>query len=210
MTKASAFNLETTIADADLVPFVKDPGGTPLESVITKANFGGTSNFTDTIPCVMEIPEGTVAFPDIHAMTTSKAKKLSGFVMPNGASVSTINFKCVVPQDLNATPNATLRFRFLTLAALTNLDVSLVVRAKGFATGEDADVAFDTDEAEQILRMANANDSYTYYSEVLGGTFAADDTLHGQIDRRPADVDDDYTGDIFLVGVDLLIDRTTT
>jgi len=173
-----------------------------------QAGGGGSTTFTDTIPCVMEVPEGTVAFPEIHAMSTTKAKKLSGFVMPNGASVSSVNFKCILPDDVASTPNAKLRFRFLTLGAVTNADLSLVVRAKGFADTEDADVAFDTDEAEVVLRMPNANDSYDYYSETLGGTYASSDTLHGQIDRRPADADDDYTADVLLVGVDLLIDRT--
>jgi len=81
-----------------------------------------------------------------------------------------------------------------------------VVRGKGFADTEDADVAFDTDETEQVLRMANANDTYTYYTQTLGGTYAAGDEGHGQIDRRPADADDDYTGDIFLVAIDFLVD----
>ncbi len=169
---------------------------------------GGAITWTDTIACVMEVPQGTVGFPDVHAMTTTISKKLSGFVMPDGASTSTINFKCILPDDVASTPNATLRFRFLTLGAVTATDLSIVVRAKGFADGEDADVAFDTDEAEAIVRMPDANDSYDYYNEVLGGTFASNDTLHGQIDRRPQDADDDYTDDVLLVGVDLLIDRT--
>lgn len=204
-TKVSALTADTTPTGDDEILVINDPGGTPAERRVTRDNF---SIRTTVVPCVMEVPEGTVAFPDIHPMTTTIAKKLSGFVMPDGATASTVNFKCIVPPDLHTTPAATLRFRFLTLGAVSNVDLSLVVRAKGFATGEDADVAFDTDEAENVLRMANANDSYTYYSEALGGTFAANDTLHGQIDRRPADADDDYTADVLLVGVDLLIDTT--
>jgi len=193
----------TSVATADVLAVVDDPSGSPATKQVT---FENLTKRNIIVPCVMEVPEGTVVYPDVHAMTTTISKKLSGFVFPDGANAGTLNFKCIVPEDLHTTPNATLRFRFLTLAALTNLDVSLVVRAKGFATTEDADVAFDTDESEQILRMANANDTYTYYTQTLGGTFASGDTLHGQIDRRPADADDDYTGDILLVGIDLLID----
>jgi hypothetical protein len=34
------------------------------------------------IPITMEVPEGTVAYPDIDALTVGTAKKISGMVFP--------------------------------------------------------------------------------------------------------------------------------
>ena len=59
MTKASAFTTETTIAGADVIPFIKDPGGTPLNRIITKAN----SDKKVKRPIIIALSDETTVLP---------------------------------------------------------------------------------------------------------------------------------------------------
>src|SRR3990167_1103126 len=46
---------------------------------------GGTGAFTDYIPCVMEVPNDTVSYPDIFTLVDA-ATKISGIWLPNSGT----------------------------------------------------------------------------------------------------------------------------
>jgi len=168
---------------------------------------GGSVTDSYTIPATLEVPEGTVAYPEIHTLATASAK-VSGFVMPDGASASTINFKCIVPNDLHGTPAMGIRVRIMTLGAVAGpADVRLTVKTVGIADTESLDTAF-TSETETTVTMPTATETLDYYAQDLTTDWAAADTIIGQISRDPTDVADDFTDDIMIIGVDLVTERT--
>ena len=159
------------------------------------------------IPCTLEVSEGAIAFPDIHALATG-GTKVSGWVLPDGAATSTINFKCVVPSNVTGTSQK-IRVRCMTQTADSDHAVRLTVSTIGLAINEDMDVA-PTAETEVTAEMPNATETMNEaLIEVdLTATHAAGDTILGQLTRDPTDAVDDYAGDILIVGVDLLVDMT--
>ena len=183
--------------------FFTDDAGTDFDLTA-----GGSTTFTDAVLCTMEVPEGTVAFPDIHTLATAGAK-VDGFVLPDGASTSTINFKCVIPRDIASTPAMKIRVRFMTQAADTDHAVRLTVSTIGIAVNEVLDQAL-TAETEVTAECANTTETMNeVVIEVdLTTDWAADDTVIGQLKRDPTDAVDDFAGDILIVGIELLVDRT--
>ncbi len=168
---------------------------------------GGAITFTHTEHCVMEIPEGTVAFPDVQTMATQVSKR-SGFVLPDGASVSTINFSCRVPKDLAGTPAMKIRVQIMTLGVVAGpADVRLTVKTVGRGDAEDMDVAF-TAETETTVTMPITTETLDVYTQNLTTNWTADEIVTGQLARDPADAADDFTDNIMIVGIDLLVDRT--
>lgn len=164
--------------------------------------------YTDTVPCTLEVSEGTVALPDIHTLATAGAK-VDGFVLPDGASTSTINFKCVIPRNLAATPAMLIRVRFMTQAADTDHAVRLTVSTIGIAVNEVLDQAL-TAETEVTAECANTTETMNEAVIEIDLTtdWAADDTVIGQLTRDPTDAVDDFAGNILVVGIELLVDRT--
>ena len=149
---------------------------------------------------------GTVAYPDIHALATQVSKK-SGFVLPDGASVSKINFKCVIPEDLASTPATSIKFYIMTLGAVTDKDVRLTVSSFAGADTEDLDQAF-TVETEQTVRMPNTIETLDIYDQDMTTDPVAGDELSIQLQRDPTDSLDNFTDDIMIIGAFLEIDRT--
>jgi len=184
--------------------FFTDDAGTDFDLTA-----GGTSNFTQRIPLVMEVPESTIAFPDIHALAT-QTSKISGFVMPDGATASEVNFKGVVPNDLNATPAASIKFYIMTLGAVAGpADVRLTVSTSANADTEDMDDAFAV-ETEQTVTMPIATETLDIYDQDMTTDPTAGDILTVQLRRDPTDAADDFTDDVLIVAAFLEIDRTTT
>lgn len=168
----------------------------------------GPTTFTDVVPCVLEIPEGVNAFPDIHVLATASAK-VSGFVLPNGAGItSIINFKCVVPKDLAATPAMKIRVSIMTQGAVAGpADLRLTVSTIGVADAETLDVAL-TAETETTVTMPALLETMDTYEQDLTTDWAADDTVIGQLKRDSADPADDFTDDVLITSIQLLVDRT--
>ena len=166
------------------------------------------TTFTDAVHTHLEVPEGSVAFPDVHILATAGAK-VSGIVLPDGAAASTLNFKCYVPRDVASTPAMKIRIRIMTQTADTAHAVRLVVATAGHAVNEDMDVSL-TAETEITAEMPDGTETMNEaIIEVdLTTDWAADDTVLGQITRDPTDAVDDYAGNILVVGVELLVDRT--
>ena len=165
------------------------------------------NDFIDRIPLVMEIPQGTVAYPDIHTLAT-QGSKISGMVLPDGASAGIINLKCIVPNDLASTPNASIKFYILTLGTLVDKDVRLTVSSLAHADGENVDQAF-TVETEQTVRMSNTIESLDIYDQALTDTLVAGDILTIHLQRDPADSLDNAGADIMVIYGFLEIDRRT-
>ncbi len=195
--------------------YVKDVGSVSKpffigdgQAAVDLTSGGGSITFTDAVLCTLEVPEGTVAFPDVHALVTA-GTKVTGFVLPDGASTSTINFKCRVPRDIASTPAMKIRVRFMTQAADSDHAVRLTVSTIGLAVNENFDAAL-TAETEITAECPNAIETGNEATiEVdLTTDWAADDTVLGQLKRDPTDGVDDYAGDILIVGIELLVDRT--
>jgi len=165
--------------------------------------------WTDNIQCVLEVPQSTIAYPDIHALATMTGK-ISGFVLPNGATASTINFKVKVPDDLHATPAALLRVTIMTLAAVAGpADIRLLARHVSIADTEDADIALvDTSASgEETVTMPVTTETMDVYTATFQTQPVAGDIIIGQLTRDPTDAADDFTDDVFIVGIELIIDR---
>jgi len=176
-------------------------------TAVTLANIAAIA-YTEVVPCVLEIPEGTVAYPDIHTLATA-GTKVTGMVLPDGAATSTINFKCVVPKNISGTPAMSIKIRIMTLAADSDHAIRLLLSTVGIATNEDADISL-TAETEITAEMPNGTETMNE-AEInidLGTDWAVDDTIMGQLRRDPTDAVDDYAGDIMVVSMELLVSRT--
>jgi len=170
---------------------------------------GGGSNFTDFIPMVMELPQGVVANPDVLAVSTNEAFKVTGFSFPDGAAASIVNLKCQVPSELASTVNQRVLFKFVTVSAETGANTRMLVQSLFRADAESIDVDF-TDETEATVAMPAAIETFSYYSQTLTDTPTAEDQLFLKITRDPTDGSDTYAGNPFLIGAWLVVDRTTT
>jgi len=152
------------------------------------------------------VPEGTVAFPDVHLLATASAK-MTGIVLPDGAATSTLNFKAVIPEDLHGTPAMAARIRFMNQGTGTSHAVRLVVKTIGIAVNEVLDQAL-TAETEVTAECADAIETMNSAEILIDLTtdWASGDTIVGQLTRDPTDAVDDFAGDILVVGIDLMID----
>ena len=193
----------------DIIAIVDDPGGSPVTKKITVANLTsglGGGDFTERIPCVLEVPNGTVAYPDIHSNATAGIK-ISGFVLPDGASASTINFKVGVPDELNGTPAASIKIYFLSLAAGSSNNVRITVSTAAWADTENTDQAL-TAETEVTEAVPDTIESLFVLDQDMTNDPVAGDYIFGTISRDPTDGVDDYAGDIMVIAAYLEIERT--
>jgi len=173
-----------------------------------KITFENLTKRNILVPCTLEVPQGAIAFPDIHTLTTAVAK-ISGIVLPDGAASSTLNFKCVIPEDLHTTPAMACRIRFMTQTADTAHAVRLVVATLGYGVNENIDIAISGGaETEVTAECADTTETMNE-AEILidlGTDWAAGDTVIGQLTRDPTDAVDDFAGDILVVGIELMMD----
>jgi len=171
---------------------------------------GGATSTGFAIPLVQEIPEGIVGYPDMHDLVTASAH-VSGMVLPNGASVSTINFKTMhpIPDDLAGTPAARIEFVIMTKGAVGGpADVRLTVSSLAVADTENFDQAF-TAETETTVTMPTATETQDVYSQDMTSDPVAGDTVLVKLARDPTDAADDFTDDIQIVSATLWIARST-
>ena len=127
-------------------------------------------------------------------------------VLPDGSSVSEINFKCNVPNDLAGTPAASLKFIIIGLGTGTTDNVRLTVSSFAAADGELIDQAFAV-ETEATVPIPNAAETIEIYDQDMTTDPTAGDMLTVQLARDPADGADDYPADIMIIGAYLEIDR---
>ena len=201
--KIEALVALTAPATADVLAIVDDPAGSLATKKIT---FENLTKRNIAVPMTLTVPEGVVAFPDVHALATGSTK-ITGIVLPDNASPSTLNFKGVIPEDLHATPAMAARIRFMTQTTSTDKAVRLVVGTKGFAVNENFDVTL-TDETEVTAEVPNGTETGNEAEILIDLTtdWAAGDTIIGHLTRDPTDGDDSFGGDILIVGIDLMMD----
>jgi len=168
----------------------------------------GGEDFVDKIRCVMEVPEGSVAYPD-YQLLTAQGMHISGMVMPDGTATSTINLKVEIPQDLAASPTPTLIVRMMSLGAGTTEDIRLLVESLPIGNSENIDVAFTAQTEATVAVPDTINNRFTY-TQTITPAISVGDTLFIQITRDPTDVLDDYEADILIYDVFLQINRTAT
>ena len=161
-------------------------------------------DWTSRIPCVLEVPQVTAAFPDVHALAT-QGSKITGLVMPT-ATDSTINFKVIVPENLNSTPASKIRVYTLTLSANTSDAINLTLDMRYTGDTENMDQTFDINTAAANFSLADVIESIDIHDITPESEPAAKDIITGQLFR---DITADEAGDVMIVGIDLIIDRTS-
>ena len=158
------------------------------------------------VPITMEVPQGTVAYPDIHNLVTA-GTKVSGFVLPDGASASFVNYKVVVPNGLAAIPNASILVIYQTLAAVAGTPtVHMTLSRRFFGDGFDLDLApiAETPIDENVPTTTETRGSVEFSLSVDP---AVENLIMGQIGRDPTNINDDFTGDIQIIAMYLKITR---
>ncbi len=161
-------------------------------------------DWTSRIPCILEVPQGVVAYPDVHSLVT-QVSKITGLVMPTDAD-STINFKVIVPENLNSTVNAIIRVYTLTLSANTTDAVNLTLNMDYIGDTENADTAFSVTVAATNYSVTDGIESIDIHDINPATDPAEKDIITGQLFR---DITADAAGDVMIVGIDLIIDRTS-
>jgi len=99
------------------------------------------------------------------------------------------------------------RVRFMTQGTVSDKAVRLTLSTIGLAVNENFDAAL-TAEAEVTAECPNAIETgnEALISIDLTTDWAAGDTIIGQLKRDPTDAVDDYTANILVVGIELLMD----
>ena len=161
-------------------------------------------DWTSRVPFVLEIPQGSVAYPDVHALAT-QVSRITGLVMPT-ATDSTINFKCIVPENLNSTPAALIRVYTLTLGTNTADAINLKLDMRYTNDTENMDQTFDVNTAAANYPVADTIESIDINDIPPESDPAAKDIITGQLFR---DISLDEALDVMVVGIDLIIDRTS-
>lgn len=153
------------------------------------------------------VPQGTVAFPDIisHAVP---AKKMSGFVLPDGISASFVNWKVIVPNNLGPSPASAVVVFYQTNGAQGGTPtVNLALFNRLFVDdGESLNVIGTTDGPidEDVPTTGQTMGKVEF---TLGAQPTAEELIYGQLRRDPTNVNDDYTDDIQVFAMYLKIRR---
>ena len=205
-------NRQTGITNAELAGSIAQSKIIDLVSdLANKIDSGDTITLPHWIPCQMIVPEGTVAYPDIVTLATASAKS-SGAILPDGASVSTYNFKPMfpLPSDLHGTPNLKIHFELVAMGTeATNRNTRMTVKSRWNADGEDINQAL-TAETETTVQMPATINKTKIYSQTISATIAIDDTGIFQLSRDPTDASDVFPQDVWVKSVWITCDRSIT
>ena len=171
---------------------------------------GGSFTLPHYIPCHLVVPEGTVAFPDIHDMVTGSLH-VSSAVFPDGAATSTYNIKPILPlpEDLHGTPDLKLVIgMYPNDTEPTNINTRFTALSRWHATGEDLDQALQG-ETEVTIAMPTTEENMIVTTIALSTpTIAAGDLGLIQLTRDPTDGADVYAESVKLAWAYITCDRT--
>ena len=171
-------------------------GGTDIEWATVS---GGAGAYTSITPIVMEVPNDTVAYPDIYSFATS-ATKHSAFVLPNSGT-SVINWKVICPNDLHGTPAAKVVIYMFPKATVANSTVNLTLSRTYVSDGGDMDVALTAESAVDINLTTSTIEYLTRYEYDVSTEATAGQFIHGTLTRTPGAANDDYTDDLYIVAM---------
>ena len=106
------------------------------------AEFGaGGGTKTIPFPIVEMTPESTIGYPDVRAFATAGMKQ-DGWILPDGAAKSKINFRGYLPPTLAGTPNMKIIVMIVTLGVVSPAKaVHLAITGEYKNDTEDMDVA---------------------------------------------------------------------
>ena len=147
-------------------------------------------------------PEGTVAYPDIHAMGT-QGSKISGWVFPDGASEGIVNFKVLLPEAVDTTSDLHIMVIMAPVATIAGTPtVHLEIAGQYNADGEDIDVAFaNVSESVNKDIDGTVENSTVHVFDIATNPSSGDRFFNFQLKRDPTDANDDATDDIIVLGV---------
>lgn len=209
--KVTALQVKTYVSSSPTL--VTPILGTPQSGTLTNCSglplsgLTALPSFTHYVPCVMEVPNDTVAYPDVFTLGDAGAK-ITGFWLPNSGT-SAINFKCVVPEDLHATPASAVQIYMIPRTTVANSTVNLTISRLYVNTAEDADAAYTAESAVDV-DITSTLDNLTIYSYDLTAEPTAGELFEGLLTRTPGAANDDFTEDLLIVAIILKIERTTT
>ncbi len=178
-----------------------------IVSLENPAGGGGDGTaFTDRVVAWLEIPENGIAYPKVYKMESGSDLKITGYVMPFGATTSVLNCKAEMPKDLSDTPNVKVRIAYITLGTGSSDTLALEVLWKTVGDEETFGGSFTglTIVAEDVADTLDTKGIKVFN---LTGTFEEDDSIMFQIKRHPTHVDDTYTSDIMIYGAWLEVNR---
>jgi len=201
--KITELTAEASPATTDIIEVTIDPGGTPLSRKVELGNLPGGGTKTIPFPIVEIVPEGTVGFPDVHAFVTA-AMKQDGWVLPDGASTSKINFRGYLPPTLAGTPNMKIIVMIMTLGAVAGpQSVRLTITGEYKNDDEDMDVAQNDVNISATITLTATTETVSYHTFAPATAPAGNDILTFQIERDPVHAGDTFTDDIliFIKGV---------
>ncbi len=174
-----------TIGTTDLV-FTEFVGG------------GGGGTKTIPFPIVETGPEGIVGVPDIHDFVTAGMKQ-DGWLLPDGASTSKINFRGYLPPTLAGTPNMKIIVMIVTLGASSPVkDVHLTITGEYKNDDEDMDVAQNDVNISADITLTVTTETVSYHTFDPATDPANNDIFTFQIERDPANAGDDFPFDILI------------
>ena len=165
----------------------------------TWATPAGGGAFTSITPIVMEVPNDTVAYPDIHAFATA-ATKHSVFVLPNSGT-SEINWKVVCPPTLSGTPAAKVVIYMYPQATVANSTVNLTLTRRYVSDGGDIDVAYTAETAVDVDLTTSTVENLTRYEYDVSAEATAGQLIVGTLKRTPGAANDDYTNDLDIIAM---------
>ena len=177
-----------------------------LTATIQNKTIDGSNNTLNNLifswtPITMSVPQGTTASPDIQNLSTATSK-VSGFVLPDGATADSINWKVVAPNRLATGGGiATVVIYYQTLAAVAGTPtVHLTLSRRFVIDGASLDVAYTAETAvdEDVPTTINTLGKVEI---TLSTNPQNEDFILGQLERDPTNVNDDFTGDIQIVAM---------
>ena len=162
----------------------------------------------DHRPCALMVPQATISYPDVHVLAT-QVNKLTGFVLPDGATADKFDFIARLPKNLAPTPNAKIEVIIMTRGVVSpTKNVRLTISTIYRKDTENMDVAL-TVEGETTVAMPTTTETMDVYEQALTDDPDSDDILvYGQVNRNPVAAADDFPDDIQVVAVNFTYDKS--
>lgn len=163
------------------------------------ASSGGGGGGRVPFPIVEIVPEGVIGFPDIHTFLTASMKQ-DGWILPDGASASQINFRGYIPDTLNATPDMRITVMIITLGGpvAPAQDIHLRILGEYRNTGEDMDVIQNDVDISADITMSTVTEFVNYHEFNPATDPAPNDIFTFSINRDPANAGDGFTEDVLI------------
>lgn len=205
MTKVSLFDTVTSISETDKVPIIQDPGGTPTEKILTKADFGkGLHDIYLAAGAFDEVTASAVSTRIVDAGVDRKVLRFMSFL--NGAvEFGTIMFQMPRNYD-NGTITVVVHW---TSAVEGSGTVEWDISAAAIGDGEDySTVVFGTAITVTDTQLTINQEQLTPRSAAItiGNTPADNDMIVLKIQRDG--VTDTFAQPAEFLGISIEVNTT--